>query len=232
MACQRHKARLTDAALEALDPAEATELKTHLEACAECRAEFERERLLLATIDRQLSTALEVSPSPEFVARVRTRLAAESARPMTALHRWAFAAAGALAACALLVGWFPRQPSPRHGPTTAKVASPRHPLAAAFPRIEPGRERAAARPPRPARSVRHSEPEVLIDPAEHQALTRFYNSIRAGRVDVSSVLAVPAGFQLGEDGSLVPKLLEIEPLKIAALQSEPQGGAEENRNPK
>ncbi len=232
MACQRPKAHLRDAALETLDPAKAIELKAHLEVCAECRTELERERLLLAAIDRQLSTVLEASPSPEFSARVRTRLAAESARPKAALTGWVLAAAGALAACALLVGWFAPKPSmQRRAPLEVRHSPP--PVA---PLYERRSWSAAARPGLPGEhapalhNVHRSEPEVLIDPAERQSLVRFYNSIRAGRVDVSSLISVPAGFELGEDGSLIPKLLEIEPLKIAALQTEPQAGAEETRN--
>lgn len=223
MACQRDKAGLRDAALEALDPAEALELKTHLEVCAECRAEFERERLLLAAINRRLSTALEASPSPQFVARVRTRLAAESARPKTVLPRWVLAAAGALAACALVVAWFGHEKSPGRPSKEAKLATP-----SAGPTL-----RVRRAPPlieRRYKAIRRAEPEVLIDPAAEQSLARFYNALCAGRVDASSLITVPAGFERREDGSLVPKPLEIEPLKIATLQVELVADSEETKN--
>ena len=48
-------------------------------------------------IDQEIRDALKVEPSPEFLARVRTRIANEPA-PSAWRWSWTFAAAGALAA--------------------------------------------------------------------------------------------------------------------------------------
>ena len=48
-------------------------------------------------IDREIQAALAVDPSPQFVARVRTRIAAEPARATSWLS-WKFVASGGMAA--------------------------------------------------------------------------------------------------------------------------------------
>ncbi len=187
------------------------------------------EEELFAAIDRTLARKLDVSPSPEFAAKVRQRVAAEAVRPKMLFLHWALPAAGALLACALLMVWFAHKPSierrapleVRHSPPPVAPLYERRSWSAAARRRLLRGERAPA-----LHNVHRSEPEVLIDPAERQGLARFCDMARAGHIDGSSLLAAPPGFELAEDGSWVPKPLEIEPLNIAALQPEAEAGAE------
>ena len=85
-------------------------------------SERPREELLNAALDREIEQALAVDPSPEFVARVRTRVATDAA-PRFDLRfvRWivvggaSMAAAGVVAA--LYFGWS----SPAHAPAGTAV---------------------------------------------------------------------------------------------------------------
>ncbi|HEX5483680.1 MAG TPA: hypothetical protein VFZ08_13740 [Terriglobia bacterium] len=75
MDCERYENLIADAALRALDSARGVELQNHLVSCAHCRAEFERERRLVESIDRKIVEAFAVEPSPDFVARIRLSIA-------------------------------------------------------------------------------------------------------------------------------------------------------------
>jgi putative zinc finger protein len=246
MDCQRYKDWLGDKALGALDQAGEVELRAHLERCSECRAALERERLLLAAIDRGIGTDLKADLSPDFPARVRARLAEEAAQPRFTLARWIPAAAAALAVVVLAVVWIVLRPADRHvvpsSPQTATAtkARPQTPLGHT-PAPEttqasaiPNQARVGlATPRRPAGTIRkassaQAEPEVLIDKGEQESLAQLYRAIRGARVDVASLAAEPAGLKRDANGSLVPVPLEIQPLEIAELDSrsgwaEPRG---------
>ncbi len=66
MDCKRYKRWLGDAALEALDHSREVELRAHLAICSECSADLERERRLLAAIDRVIDEGQKAGPSPQF----------------------------------------------------------------------------------------------------------------------------------------------------------------------
>ena len=69
-----------------------------------------------AALDRQLRRALAVDPSPEFVARVRTRVANEPARtPWRASWMFAIGAVAAIVVAAIVVQWANRGLSPAAG---------------------------------------------------------------------------------------------------------------------
>ena len=70
-------------------------------------------------IDQEIRDALRVEPSPEFLARVRTRIASEPA-PSRWRSSWTFAAAGALAA-GLLIAAVISRPSRQTAPPTDVV---------------------------------------------------------------------------------------------------------------
>src|SRR5690349_16672120 len=95
MACRRHRNAITEVAV-ALDPAREAELATHLTTCADCCVSLERERRLLATIDRNIIASLAAELSPGFAVRLRARVAEEQAQPRSEFGYWMCAAAGAL----------------------------------------------------------------------------------------------------------------------------------------
>ncbi len=239
MDCRRYKDWLGDKALGVLDQAGEAELCAHLEICSECRAALERERRLLAAIDRGIGTDLKADLSPEFPARVRARLAKEAAKPRFTFARWIPAAAAALAVGVLAVVWIAHRPAGRyvvptsHQTATATTARPQTPLGHT---PAPGTSRVAVIPNqarvglatsrRPAGTTRkassaQAEPEVLIDKGEQERLAQLYNAIRGDRVDVDSLISLPPGIERKEDGSVVPIPLEISPLEIAELDTKP-----------
>jgi hypothetical protein len=240
MDCQRYKDWLGDNALGVLDQASEAQLRAHLEICSECRAALDRERLLLAAIDRGIETDLKADLSPEFAARVRARLAEEAAKPRFRLARWIPAAAAALAAVMLGAMWIAHRPAGRHvvpasrQTGTATTAQPQTPpghtpapeatRVAVVPnqaRVRSGTARHLAGRNRKASSA-PAEPQVLIDKSEQESIARLYQAIQSGHVDVASLAAELAALKRDANGSLVPVPLEIPPLEIAKL--DPKSG--------
>jgi hypothetical protein len=157
--------------------------------------------------DQEIRDALRVDPSPEFLARVRTRIASEPA-PSAWRWSWTVAAATALAAMVLVavVMSRPRHENPpapdvAHGFTPAEA-----PAGSTLKQTEPAGSTAVRRPgpsasarleaPRaPARLAEAQsakagsgtlspDPEILIDPREGIALQRLLAGVAAGRVNL------------------------------------------------
>ena len=174
-------------------------------------------------VDRALREALDVSPSPDFVARIRTRIASEPA-PRSAWHRWAVWApvtAGATAVIAFGL-WVARPAEVRLRPdtTTATNVSPT-PTVRLKPDTTPGTVRlkqdttydhqtnegrtyvvSAFR-----RTVK--EPEILISPSESAALRRLI-----ARASQEAVVVIPVALPEPTLGEEIKPLPEIEPIKV------------------
>jgi len=196
-------------------------------------------------IDQEIRAALDVDPSPEFLARVRTRIATE---PTPSAWRWSWtvAAAGALAAMVLIaVVWSrPKQERPS-APDVARAFPPSRATESDAPRrgapadsiLSPGAHTRRLQPSsaelrrvRAAQSAKagsltvlpaSTQPEILLDPAETRALRQLIAGVRDGRVDLSAA-----------QRSTAPLSMELEPVTaivIAAITIEPiapQSGAE------
>jgi hypothetical protein len=183
------------------------------------------------SIDGALREALDVSPSPDFVARVRTRIANEPA-PHSVWNRWivwmpvAVAAAAALALAAWLTkpaeirhmpdtmaaAIVPPQPAPTvrlkadtTTPTTETTATAVKNVVSGFPSTTPGAG---------GRTVRvRNEPEILISQSESAALRRLM--VRASEAPIVVNDSPWSASDSGPDPShAVQPLLEIQPLKI------------------
>jgi hypothetical protein len=168
------------------------------------------------SIDREIQAALSVDPSPEFLARVRTRIATEPARATSWLS-WKFVAAGAFAAAIAAAVVVSR---PEGTPTPVRQAS-----RAEDDRLPP----AAIEQPRQAEAVkartrawragapearRRPEPEILLDPAETRALRRLIAGTRDGSLDLSASLqaTTPTAMDLPPIDAIVIAPLTIDPL--------------------
>ena len=197
-----------------------------------------------AALEREIETALSVDPSPEFLVRVRTRVAAEP-EPSTWRLSWAIAAAGAMAAVIVLIvavtrggqttspasadrSLAPEKPS---ADTSAGVVPPvdRREAPASIPSPLPALSAStvSAAPPafsRTARSglaVREKEPEVLVSPDEAAGLRRLIAIVRDGRVDLTSALveSTQAARALQPPNEIV-----VEPITVfAPITLEPIG---------
>ena len=181
-------------------------------------AERRDEALTASALDGEIRAALDVDPSPEFLARVRTGIASE---PRQAAWRWPwmFAAAGAMAtliAIAIVVSG-PHEvssvlPADRM-PLQARTVAPFSqivPVASGFSRTERSAEAFALRPA----SHQPPEPEVLIDPRESMALRRLIAGTREGTLDLSAALqaTTPTTMDLPPLSEIAIPVITIDPI--------------------
>jgi len=100
MLCQHYKEALIEAAAGSVEPQ--GELRAHLEGCAACRAAFEQEQSLLASIDAGLHVAANAEVPASLLPRVRARLDEESAPRRIWSTNWLVLASAA----AIIVAFF------------------------------------------------------------------------------------------------------------------------------
>ena len=147
---------------------------------------------LVDDVQRELEAALDVAPSPQFVARVR--VAVENGRATN--WRWSrWIGIGAVSVAALLLVLLPGVWSiARRRPAALEVAAAQvavAPLAANNPSTAPVAEAPKARPAvEPVFSVtetRQPEPEVLVPPDQRIALAQLMARLKDGRLDATSL---------------------------------------------
>jgi len=235
MKCQRYHEWIPKAALGSLDSSRRAELDAHLEACAPCRLAFEAERRLLAAIDEGVAVALAGTPSPDFAAGVRMRIAQESEparrwwrRPVGRIRT--AAALAALAALALAVGLVRRASQPPK--PFASVIAERASMPSAAPnevaRVAPSAGSASALARRAgsaqdsARRRRRSQAaaddgapqfQVLVEPGQWRAIVAAYREAQSGRADSDS----PARQPFADEQPVELKPVEIDAIAIAEL---------------
>jgi hypothetical protein len=176
-----------------------------------------------AALDREIQTALAEDPSPEFLARVRARIANEPA-PSRPWLSWTLAAAAAIAAVIVMAMVLsrPRETVPS---SPAGVARGGNPVEPARPK-EPGPQVIPTRGPNapaqqpaavaqaPADRLVANEPEILIDSRESMALRRLITGTRDGSLDLSAALqtTIPTAMELPAISDVVIVPITIEPL--------------------
>lgn len=198
--------------------------------------ELEKADEVLAIVDRDLREIMSVEPSPDFTGRVRTAIRADRMEGRSGAW-WLLAAAAVLALVAgsVVIGTMSRGTMSRRDagtpsappPTVVAEKPPRPPVAPAFTLpVERPVVRSATREvrgPQPAAlsysaaaASRPSEPEVLVDPRQREAIGRL--------------IALARGLpESGEPGPRIGAVLEellvptviVEPLEVPAL---PAGG--------
>jgi hypothetical protein len=220
MGCKPYHEALMAAALGA---PRAAEFEAHLRACADCRAELERQQQLAAAMDLALVSSLAVEPSPEFAARVRQRLAEEPAPRAAWFPGWLPAAAGALGV-ALLVWWLipPRTAPPApEAPVVAKVEpGPPAPVEGRAPSPAPK----AARPSRPAplrAAGSPGPPEILLPLEQRQGVEWLYRALQRRPERTHDLLA-----QVQERAREQAETVQVAGLAIPRLEILPLGPAE------
>lgn len=181
-------------------------------------------------LDREIESLFTVEPSPEFVARVRARVA-EEPEPGGWRAPWMFAVAGTVtvAIVVALIAWpssdmtpsntVPAEPPQIAGSAQATPSSPVPVMPSA--RRPQAATRTVAIAVERDRSIDIDLPNVVIAENEVRTFASLVASIRQSRFDV----AVPAAPDL--DGPIEIKELppiepiEIEPIvKLATLQAE------------
>jgi hypothetical protein len=164
-----------------------------------------------AALEREIRALLAVDPSPQFHARVSSRIARNAAGPSRrAFWLWPGAAALATLVVLLAVVWRPAPPTPqnRRPPTLAasgsvglvpSVLAP----APAMRRLVAGALAVSGRtPPRTARVTRERTPEILLAPDETRALRALIAGVRDGRIDLTGVTQ-----------ATTPDVMDLEPIR-------------------
>ena len=188
-----------------------------------------------SSLDREIEAALAVDPSPEFLARVRTRVAAEPAKSAWRLFpaRWAFEPLLALAVLGVVIAmvvppWLrePSVPAARLKPDTTEADRPNRDSIEMT--LQQPASAKTARPKRDATfrnvgGVRRQPDEtdappfrdVLVSPDD----VRMFNAIVA-QVGAGRLPELPQAAALSEPPRLieVPELV-IEPLRTAQLDA-------------
>jgi hypothetical protein len=177
-----------------------------------------------ASLDRELQSLMAAEPSPEFLARVRVRVAQEPA-PNGWRTSWMFAVAGALViVIAAVVAWpssepVVEQPEPtlqaqRQQPAvvTSTETTTTQPVVAAPTSVRP--QRAARSRLRGTEADRRELqlPEVVTGDNEVRAYGALVASVRESRFNA----AVPAAPDLNAPLD-VKELSPVEPLEIAPI---------------
>jgi hypothetical protein len=179
-------------------------------------------------IDEEIRAALEVDPSPEFVARVRTRLATEAAPPAWRWS-WTFTTAATVTAAIVVAAalWRPESRAvPRPDAVQAVVPKAE---AASKPQetTKTAARLGATAKPRSAKALalqatvaaglegsRSAAADVLLDPAETRALRQLIAGVRGEHVDLAAAQAsaspTPMGLQPVDDLVIVP--ITIDPI--------------------
>jgi len=182
-----------------------------------------------AALERELERALAVDPSPEFLVRVRARIADEPA-PASRGFGWLFAGVATVAAAAALV-LAVRMVSPARPPEAAPLLTSKSiGFAVIVPAVVPGTVGpasvyAAARLRRdeqaghdvPKVNARTAEP--LFDARETTALQRLIADVRDARVDLTP-LAKEGPMPLPAMDPLVISPIVIEPLDSSGIEGE------------
>ena len=164
-------------------------------------------------LDRELQSILAVDPSPEFVARVRTRIASEPQRS-AAWSMWMFAAAAAaVVAIAVVVSrGVPREGAAASKPLASRVLTPM-----AFVVSDINRRPMLSH----ALPGQRAPDEILVDPREAAAIRALIRRVRTGGIDLAPVLnaSTPTAMELAP-------VVEITILDIAIDPIAPAPGAE------
>jgi hypothetical protein len=168
-------------------------------------------------LDRQLAALLDVRPSPDLVARLRTRIDADPLASRSTWRRWAWvpATAAIIAVAVVIFRGMPATAPERRVATIATAPSPAavpqdsQKLPPVPPVVEPPSVGRSARPARTRPGGR--EPAVLVSPREADGVRYLLRVIRDGRLDASTWPEVsPVDVAIT---GLAP--IEIEPLMAA-----------------
>jgi len=181
-----------------------------------------------AALDRDLQALLAADPSPAFVARVRTQIAAEATTSRPWFGAWSAALAVAAAIAVVIVtlagyrgdrGRFvddrPTALSTRPIPVDGSAAGVGLLVAGLHSRVldrVPRRSRQVSAPaPQAMASV---EPEVLVDPREAAALRALIRGMRSGAIDLAPVLTrpLPAATEAPEAAGIDIPVITIQPI--------------------
>ncbi len=186
MLCEHYKEALTEAAASGAQSS--GDLRVHLDGCAACRAAFEQEQALFASIDGGLQVVANAEVPASLLPRVRAGLDAEAALNRSWVINWLVLASAAAVIAAFFVAHYVGAPVVRQNPQSnyaRKDASA--PLILPAPEHTQTPERSAKSDSLPfphgfnsknsrqhgVQSARNAFPEVLV-PGDQEVLLAEY----------------------------------------------------------
>jgi len=237
MPCENYREALIEAA--AADSAPSGELRSHLDACASCRAAFTEELQLFAAIDTGVCATANAEVPHSFLPHVRASLEIVSASQ----RRWTpfliFASAGAAIVLTVFIAARPRRAindsqskqilEARSG---EKPTTPDRGGAIRSPAIvvsDGSHQTVQRRNSLPINSASSSQLEVIVPADEREAFARF---VHAQQEQSDVVVAVVAAALDEEDKPPIMKPLLIAKLVVRPLEpldGEATDGTEEER---
>jgi anti-sigma factor RsiW len=219
MSCENYRETLTEAA--ATNAGLSSELHSHLDGCASCRAAFAEERQLFAAVDAGLRAHANADVPASLLPGVRAKLNERS----IPRRSWIPAFAAITAAAALVIGIFfvrgvGRGDSEQNLRTTAVARSVVPPetktVPAAVPHVEtsaPPTKGKLRRPLRIAPVASVEEVAVLIPAGQKKAIDALLTSVQHGEVMADVLRAEKPEIPLAE--------LEVSPLAISPIEIKP-----------
>jgi len=224
MPCEHYKDALSEAAATGAAPH--GELRTHLEVCASCRANFVEEQSLFNAIDCGLHAAVNEAVPPFLLPRVRASLdEAVVAHPRWFI-RWPLLVGAAVSVAILFAVVVSRQNNIGHKPedsvgnnsrtspanVAAAIPSSLGPTLPSQPNALPRVPVAKSLAPQPASDGRNSSPQVLV-PRDQEVLLASYVQQWSARKRAPLLAA-----NLDET-TVAP--LEVAPIQIDQLDVKP-----------
>jgi hypothetical protein len=217
--------RINDFALGKISQKSELELLAHVAECEACREAYDHAKAVRSAVDRGVETLVAGEPSPQFITRLRARIAAEPAPKRWSWDAWriweqatrqslAYAAGAVVLAAILAVlvtGLLRRHVS---APDVAEVT----PTTSASLSVATDPPKASAIPEHPRKKVAtgsvpsariRREPEVLVPRGELLAVVRFYEAVHSTPVDSEQLYAAQEEPQ---------KPLELKPIEITPLE--------------
>ncbi len=186
MPCKHYKDALIEAAASGAEPR--GELRAHLTGCDDCRAAFEKERSLFASIDAGLHVAANAEVPASLLPRVRARLDEESVPRRIWVTNWLVLASAAVIVVAFFSARAAWHQDVRQSPslTSVQTNSPesvipptKNPVlpSVELPKKEPATpsSRATIRNSTPSErsAVRSAMPEVLVPRDQEELLVKY-----------------------------------------------------------
>jgi hypothetical protein len=183
------------------------------------------ERRLVAEAEADLERLLSVEPSPEFAARVRTRISAERQSAPRWMSGWRFAlAAASLAIVGIVVSLAIRRDVHNVPQPVPAVASGQRPAASDQQTPASGQRPAASDQQTPASDQQPAasgqrpanEPEVLVAVDQVLAMERLIALASAGKITEEMLPAEPLPAVAGADARPVAPLL-VQELQVPVI---------------
>jgi hypothetical protein len=221
MPCQHYKEALIEAAAKGSHPH--GDLRAHLDACASCRAAFDQEQALFASIDAGLHATANAEVPASLLPRVRARLDEVSAPRRIWVTNWLVLASAAVIVFALFAAravWRPnmvQKPVETAGKTSVPpqvTPSPQNPTPVIASPMEknPSSQRQLAiaknSPPHETLVIGMAMPEVLV-PRDQEILLAEYAEQWS--------LGTRAPLVAQDSGATTLAPLQVAPIQIAEL---------------